>query len=87
MSAATMKELYSSTSGRLTTQRDRVATHWAPQPEIPGEYGCAGECTTPPPAFPLESFTDPGASPRNPWLLLIAVAGAAFLGVTLLGRR
>jgi hypothetical protein len=53
-------------------QSDRVSTHKPIKPAIPGNYGCAGECSAPPPPHPpgTEHFENP--FPRE-WIVIIGV--------------
>lgn len=51
----TVADVHNDTAARQRATAHTVATHKTIQPEIPGDYGCAGTCSQPPPAHPQGS--------------------------------
>lgn len=60
----------------------------AKKSQIPGSYGCAGDCSQPAPPAPgkdMEAFADTPISPH--YLLTLAAVGLLFVAVTLISKR
>jgi hypothetical protein len=69
-----------------TQQATRAAHYKVKRPEIPGNYRCAGECSTqpppPPPGSVNEAFTAMSALPRQ-WWMYVGTAAAVYLLITM----
>ena len=65
----------------------------AKKSQIPGSYGCAGDCSQPAPPAPgkgMETFasgSNGSTDTSTPYLLTLAVAAALYVAVTLISKR
>ncbi len=60
----TTADVHNDTAARQQATAHTVATHKTIQPEIPGDYGCAGTCSQPPPPHPPGSRLKKRAVPE-----------------------
>jgi len=66
------------------TQKARVTSYKPQKPEIPGTYGCAGDCSNPAPAPPgQELFRDINTPLGNTYVLVLGVAAALYAVIAL----
>lgn len=60
----TVADVHNDAAARQRAQARMVARHQTPKPEIPGDYGCAGNCSQPAPEPPSGSRLHKKAVPE-----------------------
>lgn len=93
----TVSDVHNDTAARQRFTAHAVATHKTLKPEIPGDYGCAGTCSQPPPSVPagsrLQKKTVPEffatATPQSTsyYTVVLVAALVAYVGLTTIKWR
>jgi hypothetical protein len=62
-------------------QKAKITTHKPTQPDLPGNYRCAGECTEPVPEPPIQKSTTEGFRNTKTSLAWAFLVGAAVVAM------
>lgn len=78
MEAATSAQRHAEAKVRATAYKPKAY-------EVPTEPGCAGDCTLPVPAPPIESFVSRPPAPESErrWILLMSIVAAGYAVITM----